>query len=846
MLSRTEYKGKLPYDLYVKRYEFHQKTVLPKPKNNPEPSTEPSTKPGTDIAPTQEEIKKYLEENKQKLNDKTKQMIKEQIEKRTGGKFKDIEDAISKMSSETGDTAEDKEHREHMLKGFQLARALQPNTESLSPKEIIRAKLAQASKLGYMNDDNFGSAQDYLDSMGDTNGYTIDKNLSTKEGIVVRTPEGTTEIHYRGSQILDKPSLSDMKTNFKIATGFESEDAQFIQAKQQYDGAINEYGSVEHFGGFSKGGAKALYMGQKYDVPSTTFNPFIGTKTARGITNTTQEHTIIRTTGDSPSLGLMVSSNANHENWNVKAIRPLKKNVSLNPIKNMYDAHRLDNMTTPRNTGNVSNDPTTVENLMFKQMKLLGQKGKYETLHDIGKAVDSGKTYSEFIQDLQKAGHRGDNDIGTANGKPMIKGGRHKRGSMDGTVDFWELMGGKFTPEEESIINSNKPQTETANTLESLQQEVVAGVKTESESKPKLSFEEQMKQEANLSLKQKLGARQKTRALKEKQSLQDSSPPKTIEEIEPELNKFINRQDLDIKPTPEELRIKETQQDEFSKIDREQKPTAENETTTSIATDSDMVDVPSLKLTDEQLKTFGSANPQERQNIMNNHNEEIINTTHQLGESMAPMEATGFREHLGEAINPVSMGAGMLVGFGVDKALDYIDPAENVDGTKRTQKITGVGREALSGGITGGLMSAGTTALGGTSIGFAPEIAAGAAGYVAGAESGKLIGKGIKALGGNEDAQEAGSDIGGGFFGGAVAAGTLIGGAALTGAELGIAGGPVGVLLGAGVGLLGGALGFGVSEIVKHKDDIKHGFEDVGEGIASAAKSVGGFFKSIF
>jgi len=759
-LSRTEYKGKLPYDLYVKRYEFHQKTVLPKPKND----TTPSTTPGTDIAPTQEEIKKYLEENKQNLNDKTKQMIKEQIEKKTGGKFKDIEDALSKMSSAAGNTAEDKEHREHMLKGFQLARALQPNTESLTPKEIIRAKLAQASKLGYMNEDNFSSAQEYLNSMGDTNGYTIDKNLSTKEGIVVRTPEGTTEIHYRGSQILDKPSLSDMKTNFKIATGFESEDAQFIKAKQQYEGAVNEYGSVEHFGGFSKGGAKAIYMGQKYDIPSTTYNPFIGTKTARGITNTTQEHTIIRTTGDSPSLGLMVSSNANHENWNVKAIRPLKKNVSLNPIKNMYDAHRLDNMTTPRNTGNVSNDPTTVENLMFKQGKLIGQKGKYETLDSIGKAVENGKSYSEFIQDLQNAGHRGDNDIGLVNGKPMIKGGRHTRGSMDGTVDFWELMGGKFTPEEESIINSNKPQPEQITTLDQA---------------------ENFLQDYN----------------------QDGSE-KIIDQLTP--------------------------------------PKEEASSTQPVSTDSDMVDVPTMKLTDEQLKTFGNSNPQERQNIMNNHNEEIINTTHELGEAMTPMEATGFREHIGEAINPVSMGAGMLVGFGVDKAMDYIDPAENVDGTKRTQKITGVSREALSGGITGGLLSAGTTALGGTSIGFAPEIAAGAAGYVAGAESGKLIGKGIKALGGNEDAQEAGSDIGGGFIGGATAAGTLIGGAALTGAELGIAAGPVGIAIGAGVGLLGGTLGFGISEIVKHKDDIKRGFEDVGEGIASAAKSVGGFFKKIF
>ena len=73
-------------------------------------------------------------------------------------------------------------------------------------------------------------------------------------------------------------------------------------------------------------------------------------------------------------------------------------------------------MITPRNTGNVSNDPTTIENLMFKQMKLLGQKAKYETLHDIGKAVDSGKTYSEFVKDLQNVGLQGDNDVGLENG----------------------------------------------------------------------------------------------------------------------------------------------------------------------------------------------------------------------------------------------------------------------------------------------------------------------------------------------------------------------------------------------------------------------------------------------
>ncbi len=817
MLSKSQYRGKLSYEEYVKRYKKHEE-ALPKPKTDI-PST---TKPGTDVPPTKEEIKKYIEDNKQKLNQKSKDLIKEQIEKKTGAKFKDLEDAINKLQSETGDTAEDKEHREHMMKGIQLARGLQPNTQSLSAKEIIRAKLAQASKLGYMHEDNFQSAQEYLNSMGDTNGYTIDTQLSNKEGLVIRTPEGTTEIHYRGSQILEKPSLSDMKTNFKIATGFENEDPQFIQAKNQYEGAVNEYGSVEHFGGFSKGGSKALYMGQKFDIPSTTFNPFIGTKTARGITNTTQEHTIIRTTGDSPSLPLSVSTNANHENWNVKALRPLNKNVSLNPIKNLYDAHRLDNFTTTRNTGNVSNDPTTIENLMIKQGVLMGQKGKYETLDTMGKAVENGKTYSEFIQDLQQAGFRGDNDIGLVNGKPLIKGGRHTRGSMDGTVDFWELMKGKFTPEEEQIISSN----------------VVEPPIKPSKSSPL----QKVKDRAN-QLKSQIDAL--TENVKGASARKEFvSSPSTDFEIEPELNKFINRQDLDVKPTPQEVQIKEKQEDEFAKIEREQKPPAEIEPT-SVA-DSDVIDMPSMKLTKEQLETFGNASPQERQTIMNNHNEEIINTTHELGEAFAPVEAAGFKEHFGENINGVSLAGGILVGLGVDQALDYIDSAENPDGTIRQQKITGVAREALSGGITGGLISLGTTSLGGVSVGLAPEIAAGSAGYIAGAETGKLIGKGIKKLGGNEDAQDAAANIGGGAVGGAAAALTLIGGAAVTGAELGTAGGPVGIALGAGVGVLGGALGFGISEIVKHKNDIKRGITDLGDGLTNIAKSTGNFFKNLF
>ena len=215
----------------------------------------------------------------------------------------------------------------------------------------------------------------------------------------------------------------------------------------------------------------------------------------------------------------------------------------------------------------------------------------------MGKAVENGKTYSEFIQDLQQVNHRGDNDVGLVNGKPLIKGGRHTRGSMDGTVDFWELMNGKFTPEEEQVISSNvvEPPAQITNVEQA----------------------ERFLQDYN---------QDGSEIVKGASARKEFVSPQTDFEIEPELNKFINRQDLDIKPTPQEVRIKERQEDEFAKIEREQKPPAEIEPTS--VPDSDVVDMSSMKLTQEQLEAFGNASPTERQNIMNNHNEEIINTTH--------------------------------------------------------------------------------------------------------------------------------------------------------------------------------------------------------------------------
>ena len=837
MLSRNEYRGKLPYDTYVERYKRHEQAIFPTKKSTDLP------KPGKDIPPTQEEIKEYLEKNKQDLNEKTKDLIKKQIEKKTGAKFKDLQDAINQLESEGDDSEEGKEHREHMLKGLQLARALQPNTENLTPQERIRAKLTEASKIGYLNDDNFEKAQQYLKSQEDTGGYKIDRNLSNKEGIVVRTPTNQTEIHYRSSQFTGTPSKTDLATNFRIVTGFENEDPQFIQAKQQYENTVNEYGSVEHFGGASKGGGKAIYMGQKYDVPSTTFNPLIGTKTARGITNTTQEHTILRTTGDPTSLPLAVSSSGNHENWNVKSVRPLKKNVGLNPIKNVFDAHKHNNFTENRNPNNVSMDNTTIENTFTKVAENSHKLQQYRELDTMKtQYIEKNKSYSDYIYDLQKGSKTnfsGDNDVGLTNGKPLIRGSRHVQGG-DGPAGFWEAMGGSFTDQEKPLLSNKpviKPKSLGETTLEGLQQEIINAKQTpELLSAEKMKIAEQTKQKG-IELAKLIRSKKPFEDLTENQKQLLDKTQKEFDLLKNKRDTLKNMEQGDIMGDTRDL-------DTNFEIP---KGLPDIPTTTQPSNDFVEVTEPNFqKLTKEEINTFSNTDKQGRTKIMNDHNIDSINDIHQLGEAMTPAESAGFREHFGEAINPVSMGAGMLVGMGVDKALDYIDPADDIDGKPRQQAITGVKREALSGALTGGLMFSGTTALGGTTVGFAPEVAAGAVGYVAGAETGKLVSSGIKKIGGNQDEQDLGADTIGGAVGGAAAAGTLIGGAALTGAELGSVGGPLGIAIGAGVGLLGGTLGFGISEIVKHKDDIKKGLSSAGNAIANVAKSTSNFFKKLF
>jgi len=143
----------------------------------------------------------------------------------------------------------------------------------------------------------------------------------------------------------------------------------------------------------------------------------------------------------------------------------------------------------------------------------------------------------------------------------------------------------------------------------------------------------------------------------------------------------------------------------------------------------------------------------------------------------------------------VGLGAGAIASAGMKR---YVDPVLKQD---KDSDLRVAEEGAATGFITAGIL--GTAA--------APEVAAGAAGYVAGKEATSGIYKGLKSINANEDTAASLADIGGGAAGGAAAG---LAGTVASGAIAGTAIEPVfGTVVGAGIGAVLGAAAFGLGKL---------------------------------
>tara|TARA_R110000823_G_scaffold61219_2_gene146049 strand:+ start:19 stop:2301 length:2283 start_codon:yes stop_codon:yes gene_type:complete len=752
MISRNNYQGRLPYAEYIKRFQSAQDLNKDLKAN------------------VKKELDNQIAQGKNTISDK----FKKEMEDRgiDTSKLEQIADMLK------GQGSLDENKRNALYTGFLLSKAGKPSRTSLTEQETTRAQSIEASKLAYLHDDNFQTAQEHLDSISMEGAGVIDRDLSSTDSIVIKKPNGKVEIAYRGTQLTGKPSLEDLYTDANVALGTDRTTAQFERADTQLKAAIEKYGlaNIDHLTGYSLGGTKALTLGQANNIESTSFNPFIGKRLARGINTTDAQHKIIRTTTDAASVGLMVSADRNHANWDIHSIRPLAENEHLIPLLETYDGHKLNNFTS--NKGRGVND-TAINRLTKQNHETLTLLIRKDLQHKTANLKNEGKTFSEAVADLQKnsggATVEARNGIDNVDimagpdGKPILKpGGRHS--AQSDMVRSWRALDGEFTEHEATVI------ADTANIDKS----------------SRTPAQETLRNRLKTSRQQEI----------------DNIPENLMIKINGEnvSSKKIAQQKLNEDyPVSNDLNPQERLQKVFKKYD--------DSGIGRTGGNKAEFGFPNVNYSesDNETESFINSSKDQRIKEMGDLNNKYQQDQDTLTEAFEPHEAAGLNEHL-RGLSATHLGIGAAIGYLTDTTLNYIDPNDKGQG-----KIQGWERDALSGGVAGATTAGAATYLGLGEMALGPEVVAGAAGYIAadyGAQGGALL---AKAAGGGKEVQEASADISGGLaggLGGYLAAGLVAAGSdALVGGELGASFGPGGAAVGMAVGAGIGLAAFGYSSL---------------------------------
>ena len=322
--------------------------------------------------------------------------------------------------------------KSHQAVPLRVTRPLKPTLTDLSTTQIDKARMVKASRIAY--EDGFPAAQTYLDDLGIP--YDIDTALSSKESLVLIGDDGV-KIAYRGTKI---QNLGDVSTDAMIAAGVEEHHPQFRGAEEQLRLVSEKYGVPNELVGYSFGGTKAMTLGDKLGIDTTTFNPFLGKNL---VTSGASEanHTILRTTEDFASLGIGLARGK--QNWSVDSIHPHQD--KLNPV----EAHELENFseTSARRPGHTET--------MMRAVQRQGQKaGEMELLDAIKVAQEQGKSFTEFVHEF----NGGTGSDTTVDGLSLAGSRMHRESKW---AKYWEETKNEvgsssptFTAEEEAHFDS--------------------------------------------------------------------------------------------------------------------------------------------------------------------------------------------------------------------------------------------------------------------------------------------------------------------------------------------------------------------------------------------------------
>lgn len=313
---------------------------------------------------------------------------------------------------------------------FRVSQPLKPSITDLTQEQITKARMVKASHIA--SEQGFDAAQSYLDEQGIP--YDIDTNLSSKESLVLMGDDGV-KIAYRGTKITNP---SDVSADAMIAAGVEEHHPQFKNAEEQLNLVTEQYGAPNELLGYSLGGNKAMTIGNKFGIDTTTFNPFLGKNLITSKTDAT--HNILRTTEDFATLGIGMSRGK--EGFNVSSILPHQDKV--NPVA----AHRLENFTETS-----ARRPGNTETLLRGVQHAGARAGELELIDSIKTAQENGLSFTEWVHDFNS---RSGQDT-TADGSALAGNRMHRNSKW---VKYWDeaksegSSASAFTSAEEAHFDS--------------------------------------------------------------------------------------------------------------------------------------------------------------------------------------------------------------------------------------------------------------------------------------------------------------------------------------------------------------------------------------------------------
>ena len=219
-------------------------------------------------------------------------------------------------------------------------------TVSSNPQKKY-ALLAQAS---YLEGD-----KDKIDKLIQQNkdlyGFKLDESLSSqKNSVFVNPNSGEVVISYKGTNPVN---MEDLWDDFNIILGTETHTSRFNNADKLYKDVESKYGKDKlRIVGHSLGASVGMYIGEKHDVETHSFNPGISYRSAFQSHKNNVNKSYVYTTESDPVSILRYANTDSHRTF-----------VDVRQ-KDVIDPHSIDNFIK-------KHDKTTLQDVSDFQMSQL-------------------------------------------------------------------------------------------------------------------------------------------------------------------------------------------------------------------------------------------------------------------------------------------------------------------------------------------------------------------------------------------------------------------------------------------------------------------------------------------